>query len=108
MNLFAFLLALIIAIGPITARAQTSPKRQAATAGLEGAWPHFTLKSSNYWRLNLPKGERFDASGLVFSTNGNLITINDRSPVPHQVQFIPNSHDANLLPLTNLFARPEL
>lgn len=39
----------------------------------------FKLKVAEHWLLNLPAGQRFDASALLFRPDGTLYTVNDKS-----------------------------
>lgn len=72
------------------------------------AWPGYHLKASEQWLLNLPKGEPFGASGLLLMTNGDLLTLRDRSPTLYRIQFIPNTNALNLAAVTNIFASKQL
>ena len=42
------------------------------------SWPRFILRAEGIWQLNLPKGERFDASGLALNSKGELLALSDR------------------------------
>jgi hypothetical protein len=72
------------------------------------AWPGHTLRAEKSWQLNLPQGERFDASGLLLSTNGALLTVNDRGAGIYQIQFLAGTNAANLLRLPDLFTSTQL
>jgi hypothetical protein len=56
----------------------------------------FTLAADAFWRLNPPKKERFDASGLTI-LNGKLLTVNDRGPQLYEIRLGPNN-GAELIP----------
>src|SRR6185503_11841223 len=71
------------------------------------AWPTYTLRSTEHWLLGATH-QRFDASGLLFLTNGWLLTLNDRGPTPYRINFLPGTNVANLFPLTNLFSPAQL
>ena len=60
------------------------------------------------WQLNTPRGERFDASGLLLTTNFGLLTINDRGPSLYRIDFQERGAGANLVLLTNAFTAPQL
>ncbi len=89
-------------VAPVTAAAATT------TAGPRAEWPRFTLQAKAIWLLNLPNGERFDASGLVQLPEGGLLTVSDRGPTLYRIQFRPDTNAADLLPLPNCFTRAQL
>src|SRR5690349_527922 len=66
-------------------------------------WPVFTLKAAQHWHLNLPGGQRFDASGLLLMPDGSLLTISDRGPTVYRIRFLVNTNAADLIPLPNCF-----
>src|SRR5439155_18397042 len=43
-------------------------------------WPSYELKAGQSWLLNWSNSQRFDASGLLLLTNGDLLTLSDRGP----------------------------
>jgi uncharacterized protein YjiK len=67
-------------------------------------WPIYQLKSEQQWQINLPRGERFDASGLFLMTNGDLLTLSDTGPTLYKILLPGISNSVNLQPLTNCFA----
>jgi uncharacterized protein YjiK len=68
---------------------------------LRSSWPRYTLRAERTWQLNVPKRERFDASALAFTQEGELLTINDRGPAIYKVQFSIES--ADLVPFEECF-----
>jgi hypothetical protein len=70
--------------------------------------PQYTLRADGEWRLNLPGGERFDASGLLLTPDGQFLTISDRGPTLYRIEFLTERPEANLLPLTNCFRPAEM
>ena len=46
----------------------------------------FVLSAEEFWRLDLPEGRRFDASGLAWDGN-RLLVVDDRQPEIYQVEF---------------------
>jgi YVTN family beta-propeller protein len=58
--------------------------------------------------MNLPKGQPFDASGLLFQPDGSLLTVDNRAIAIWQIQFQPGSNALNLLRLPNCFTREQL
>jgi hypothetical protein len=72
------------------------------------AWPSYTLKAERSWLLNLPKGRDFGASGLLLMTNGDLLTISDRTPTLYRIQFPTNGDAADLLALPEVFTTSQL
>src|SRR5437899_3658421 len=71
-------------------------------------WPSYQLKPGQRWLLNLSNSQRFDASGLLLLTNGDLLTLTDRGPTFYRIQFRTNSSVADLLPIPNLFTPAQL
>ncbi len=80
----------------------TKPKKHS------GAYPHFQLVLEQAWQLNAPDGQRFDASGLLVLTNGDLLTLNDRGASLFRIEFLPGVKSANLVPVTNCFTVEQL
>ena len=67
-----------------------------------------TLRAEKIWQLNPPKGERFDASGLLLQPNGELLTVNDRGAGLYHIEFRDGTNSANLVSLTNCFTEAQL
>lgn len=105
-------LALIASLAQALGQNQTlSPATPAAApAGPETSKkssPHFKLELGAFWQLNVP-GDRFDASGLLWSANGELLTINDRGPELYRVIFGSRSNVADVVLKTNGFSPAQL
>src|SRR5713101_118885 len=66
-------------------------------------WPAYELKAGQSWLLNCSNSQRFDASGLLLLTNGDLLTLTDRAPSLYRIQFRTNSSVADLIQIPNLF-----
>ena len=66
-------------------------------------WHRYDLKAEQTWQLNAPRGERFDASGLLLTTNFGLLTVNDRGAAIYRIEFQDHGTTANLVLLTNAF-----
>ncbi|MFO1497841.1 MAG: esterase-like activity of phytase family protein [Verrucomicrobiota bacterium] len=101
--------------GSLTSTNQAAEARPSTVAAVRGAsllpatnWPRRVLRAEQTWQLNLPKGERFDASGLVLTPTGDLLTINDRGPSVYRIQFLAQTNAADLIQLTNCFTRDQL
>src|SRR5258708_3985824 len=71
-------------------------------------WPRYVLNAAQSWQLNLPGGERFDASGLFLEPNGDLLTVNDRAASVYRVQFLPGLNAADLVKLPDCFTPAQL
>src|SRR5262245_40032819 len=65
------------------------------------AWPCFTLEAEKTFELDTPGGARFDASGLLLTSTGDLLTISDRGPMLYRVEF--NDGSTDLKPVTDCF-----
>ena len=70
--------------------------------------PHYNLRAEQYWQLNSPQGERFDASGLLLTPAHELLTVNDRGPSIYRVEFSAPGNSANLVLVTNAFTPRQL
>lgn len=87
---------------------------EAAGGGVRGRppggspWPRHTLRAEKSWQLNLPKGEGFDASGLLLTRKGELLTVNDRGPTLYTVRFLTETNAADLIPVDGLFTEAQL
>jgi hypothetical protein len=79
-----------------------------AVAAANGFPPRYTLQAESVWQLNLPAGERFDASGLLLRSNGDLLTVNDRGPSLYRIEFLPQTHAANLILVPDCFTPRQL
>src|SRR5882762_10163793 len=71
-------------------------------------WPSYELKAGQSWLLNLSNSQRFDASGLLLLTNGDLLTLTDRGPTLYRIQFRTSSSVADLRPIPDLFTAAQL
>jgi hypothetical protein len=79
-----------------------------AKATTPDSWPRYTLKAEQIWQLNLPLGERFDASGLVLTRDGSLLTLSDRGPEIYMIKFAPGSNAADLILQPECFTEQQL
>lgn len=77
-------------------------------AASEPEWPRFTLKAEWTVPVNPPRGERFDASGLLWTADGNLLLVSDRGPTLYRVQLRPDRQSADLVPLEDCFTPGQL
>ncbi|MBI4327824.1 MAG: esterase-like activity of phytase family protein [Chloroflexi bacterium] len=71
-------------------------------------WPRYTLRAEKVWQLNLPQGQPFDASGLLLSSSGDLLTVNDRGAAVYRIRFLTGTNAAELIPLTECFTDGQL
>jgi len=69
---------------------------------------HHVLHAEKIWQLNLPDGKEFDASGLLLTPNGDLLTINDRGPRLYRIEIPAQGSSANLTALPNCFTHAQL
>jgi len=74
----------------------------------ETLWPQHTLKADRVTILNPPGGGRFDASGLLWTKAGMLLTVNDRSPGLYQVETPGGRVESGLQPLAHCFTPEQL
>jgi len=81
--------------------ATSSPSRPARPV-------HYTVSAAHTWQLNLPDGQRFDASGLFLTPKQELLTVSDRGPSVYRIQIRPDTSNADLVLLTNCFTAAQL
>jgi hypothetical protein len=72
------------------------------------AWPCFTLEAEKTFLLNTPGGARFDASGLLLTPTGDMLTVNDRGPTLYRIEFLPDGVSADLKPVAGCFTTTQL
>lgn len=68
----------------------------------------YTLTAAHLWQMNLPKGQRFDASGLYLEKSGDLLTESDQRIGVYRIVFIPGSSDIELERIPNCFTPEQL
>ena len=68
----------------------------------------YTLRAEQVLQLNLPGGKEFDASGLLLTPGGDLLTINDRGPTLYRIEILSGATEANLIPIPNCFTASQL
>ena len=81
---------------------------RAPAPSLSPAPPRYTLQTSGVWQLNLPEGQRFDASGLLLTPQGELLTVSDRGPSIYRIEFSTNAAAADLARLPDCFTEAQL
>lgn len=74
----------------------------------QDSWPQFVLRAEQTWQLNLPGGERFDASALVRTAAGDFLTVNDRGPTLYQIRFLSKTNAADLIEVPTCFTSSQL
>ena len=79
-----------------------------ARANLSASWPRHVLRAEQTWQLNLPQGQRFDASALLITRQGDFLTVNDRGSTLYKIQLLPETNVADLLPLQDCFTPAQL
>src|SRR5881394_1283810 len=92
----------VVAVISLVAGCASAPKRDALPH------PQYTLQMAQAWQLNLPGGERFDASGLFLVPDGDLLTVNDRATAVYRIQFLPGLSAADLVKLPDCFTPMQL
>jgi hypothetical protein len=68
----------------------SSPAATNAPAHIVPKRKMFVLSAEDFWRLDLPEGRRFDASGLTWD-NGRLLVVEDGDPPLYQIEFTTNN-----------------
>lgn len=85
-----------------------APRLSGKAGATPPAWPVYSLSAEQTWQLNLPAGQRFDASGLTLLPDGGLLTVSDRGPTVYRLQFRDGSDEVDLDPLPNAFTEAQL
>lgn len=102
MNNLRQLGALTLLPALLAAGCATSPKQA------EADWPRYVLHAELTAQLNLPGGQRFDASGLLLTPSGDLLTVNDLGPTLYRIEMRPDGASADVVPLPNCFTEAQL
>lgn len=87
--------ALLLFLLTLASGCNTAPKTNAPRA-LE-----HRLTVAEAWTLEPPAG-RFDASALLRSSDGRLLTVNDKTPGLFEIKFTPGDAIARLAPVASL------
>lgn len=72
------------------------------------AFKEFTLQAEHVWQMNLPEGQRFDASGLFLEPSGDLLTESDQQIGVYRVRFQPGSSAVDLERIPDCFTAAQL
>lgn len=72
------------------------------------AWPRHVLKAEKTWQLNLPHGQQFDASGLLITSRGEFLTVNDRVAALFRIEFVPGADAVKLVELPDCLTPAQL
>ena len=68
----------------------------------------FTLQADQTWQMNLPEGQRFDASGLFLEKSGDLLTESDQRIGVYRIHFIDNQPSVDLERIPDCFTPAQL
>jgi hypothetical protein len=71
-------------------------------------WPLHTLQADRTWLLNLPQGQRLDASALLRRPDGTFLTVNDQDSVVYSMRFLEGTNAIDLTPLPECLTREQL
>jgi len=71
-------------------------------------WPIHILQADTTWQVNLPKGQRIDASALLRRPDGTFLTVNDQDGVVYQMHFRDGTNSIDLTPLEGCLTREQL
>jgi hypothetical protein len=73
------------------------------------SYHYYTLTAEQIWQMNLPRGERFDASGLFLDKTGELLTESDQRIGVYRVRFPPGGGRAvDLIQMPECFTPAQL
>jgi hypothetical protein len=68
----------------------------------------YALQEERAWRINLPGGRRFDASGLFLEPSGDLLTESDQNIGVWRIHPLDSRPDADLIPIPEAFTHAQL
>jgi hypothetical protein len=68
----------------------------------------YTLTPQQVWQMNLPNGQRFDASGLFLEKSGDLLTESDQKIGVYRINFISGGDAVDLLRIPDCFTDAQL
>lgn len=77
-------------------------------AASANSWPRYVLNAESSAQLNPPEGERFDASGLLITSDKSLLTLNDRRLGLYRIEWQPGAPSANLTLLPDCFTSAQV
>jgi hypothetical protein len=80
----------------------------AVAAPADFPWPVHAIEIDAYWRLILPDREPFDASGLLRTPAGELLTLSDRGAEVYRVRCSTGTNVARLELHTQAFPESEM
>ena len=66
------------------------------------------MRAEQTAQLNSPAGRRFDASGLLITAGGDLLTLHDKRPTLYRILYAPGSESLALELVTNCFNAKQL
>lgn len=89
----------VVALLPTPAGAAPQP---------DAGWPIHRLEPDLIWQLNLPDLEPFEASALLLTPTGELLTVNNRGPEIFKVRLPDGSGAADLIMDRKAFAGSQL
>jgi hypothetical protein len=72
-------------------------------------WPKYRLLAAQTTALNLPGGIRFDASGLLLLSSGEMLTMrNNHDSLLYRIDYLAGGQEADLVPFNDCFATDKL
>jgi hypothetical protein len=66
------------------------------------------LRAEHELQLKIPFGGQFQASGLLRTSAGELLTINDRSPLLYRIEVSAGTQEAALTPISGCFSPAQM
>jgi len=71
-------------------------------------YKYYVLHADQVWQMNLPNGQRFDASGLFLEPSGDLLTESDQRIGVYRILFTHGCRSVDLLRLPDCFTPAQL
>jgi hypothetical protein len=68
----------------------------------------YTLTADHIWQMNLPQGQRFDASGLFLEKSGDLLTESDQRIGVYKIIFTQSDNSVDLARVPDCFTPSQL
>ena len=99
---------ILVSLALWTGCATAPGPRSEASLPTREPWPIYTLRAEQVAPLNLVDGERFDASALLLTPAGDLLTIKDRGPTLYRILLPPGAAEASLVTVPDCFTAAQL
>jgi hypothetical protein len=74
----------------------------------DASFKRYTLRADHIWQMNLPRNQRFDASGLFLEKSGALLTESDQNIGVYRIVFTQSNDSVDLERIPDCFTAAQL